>query len=108
VLNTQADGASLSAVVNAALKRSGSTVQFTVDEGDTLLEATKVINCEFLSCFVAQVDALNPPADDVDAAQWAQDHFDALSSIAAACPSATNLTAEQMTQLVRLVVALEL
>ncbi len=108
VLNTQANGRSLSRLINAALGQTNSTVRFTAEEGDTLLQVVKIVNCEFISCFAEQVQAMDPPTDDASAAAWALARLELLRNIETGCPSPLTLTDDQKVQLVRLLVALDL
>lgn len=108
VLNRQADGRSLSDLLNAGLQVNGSSVQFTSEEGDAILQMAKYVNCDFISCLVEQIKAQNPPADDASAVAWAMERLGLLANIATGCPSATILADDQKVQLVRLIVALQL
>lgn len=108
VLNTQADGASMSGLINIALKQSGSSVQFTPADGDTVLLTVRAINCEFISCVVTQIKDLNPPLDDSAIPAWVQERLELLGGVLTNCPSPLTLTEDQMVQLVRMIVSLKL
>jgi hypothetical protein len=107
VLDAEPTGRRISALLNVPLAQADPPIQLSEQEGDVLLDVIGAVNCEFITCFVEQVEALEPPTEDTEIAEWVESRITTLEAVINDCPNAVQLTQEQITQIVRLIQALE-
>jgi hypothetical protein len=107
VLDAEPNGRRVSALLNIALAREDPPIQLTEQDGDVVLEVARAVNCEFITCFVEQVQALEPPDEDTLVRDWVSSRINTLRAIVTECPEPVTLTDEQITQIVRLIQGIE-
>lgn len=107
VLDNQQDAVALSALLNVALSQLNSDVSFTPEAAQTLIELTRVLDCDFLSCFAQVVVNLDPPDEDAPIREWVQARIEFLADVAE-CGSQRELGEDDVVQLVRLIVDFDL
>lgn len=107
VLEAEQTGRRISALLNTPLAQADPPIQLTEQDGEVLLDVIRVVNCEFITCFVEKIQALEPPDEDTLIRDWVASRLETLNAIINDCPEPLQLTEEQITQIVRLIQGLE-
>jgi hypothetical protein len=108
VLDAERDGVGVAGLLNVTMDVLGKPVRFTPQEGDALLNVVGALRCESLECIRAQIASLDPPAEDAGIVEWVEFRIDEIRALIQNCPFPLDLQKLEITQLVRLLVALEL
>jgi hypothetical protein len=108
VIANESNGRRVSALVNEAARATGADVNISASEGETLIALANRLNCEFITCFSANVNELDPPDDEASVPDWVAVRIATLTNIAQTCPAPVNITEEGMVLFIDLMLAVGL